>query len=155
MVARSRALARLGAELSAQRDLHETESETGEPDEQRECSHNNRRAKAAKLSQIFTNLADFVLQFRTQLSNLVSESIESLFDKLKSLMNTQELSIDVEKALVKTLLETHESIVGSLLRGDEAVVKPHFQSLYAQVNSLFNCNHINSSRKVAPTVRQR
>jgi len=155
MVARSRALARLGAELSAQRNLHETETETGEPDEQRECSHANRRTKAAKLSKIFTNLANLVLQFRTQLSNLVSESIESLFDKLKSLMNTQELSIDVEKALVKTLLETHESIVGSLLRGDEAVVKPHFQSLYAQVNSLFNCNHINSSRKVAPTVRQR
>jgi molecular chaperone GrpE (heat shock protein) len=144
MVARSRALARLGAELSAQRYLHETKTETGEPDEQRECSHDNRRAKAAKLSQIFTNLADFVLQFRTQLStlvlhfraqrsNLVSEGIEplidnlkSLIDNLKSLMNTLELSINVEKALVKTLLETRESIVGSLFRGDEAVVKPHF-----------------------------
>ena len=110
MVARSRALARLGAELSAQRNLHETETETGEPDEQRECSHDNRRTKAAKLSKIFTNLANLVLHFRAQRSNLRREGIESLIDNRKSLidnrkslMNTLELSIDVEKVLVKSL----------------------------------------------------
>jgi hypothetical protein len=131
MVACSRALARLAAELSAQRNLHETETETGEPDEQRECSHNNRRTKAAKLSKIFPNLANLVLHFRAQRSNLRREGIESLIDNRKSLMNTLELSIDVEKALVKSLFYACESIVGSLFRGDEAVVKPHFQSLYA------------------------